>query len=42
MAIFKPEDYWSCITHLSAEDKLKSAVIEENKFKTKTEISNAY
>ena len=29
----KPEDHWSCITHLSAEDMLKSAVIEEKKFK---------
>ena len=29
----QPEDNWSCITHLSAEDKLKSAVIEEKKFK---------
>ena len=24
----KPEDHWSCIAHLSAEDMLKSAVIE--------------
>ena len=30
---FKPEDYWSCIAHLSAEDILKSAVIGEKKFK---------
>ena len=29
----QPEDHWSCIIHLSAEDKLKSAVIEEKKFK---------
>ena len=29
---FKPEDHWSCIAHLSAEDMLKSAVVEENKF----------
>ena len=28
-----PEVHWSCITHLSAEDMLKSAVIEEKKFK---------
>ena len=28
-----PKDHWSCIVHLSAEDKLKSAVTEENKFK---------
>ena len=28
----KPEDHWSCIAHLSAEDMLKSAVIEEKKF----------
>ena len=25
----KPEDHWSCIAHLIAEDMLKSAVIEE-------------
>ena len=30
---FEPEDYWSCIAHLSAKDMLKSAVIEEKKFK---------
>ena len=29
----RPEDHWSCITHLCAEDMLKSAVIEEKKFK---------
>ena len=29
----KPEDNWSCIAHLSAEDMLKSAVTEEKKFK---------
>ena len=29
----KPEDHWSCIAHLSAEDMLKSAVTEEKKFK---------
>ena len=29
----KPEDHWPCIAHLSAEDMLKSAVIEEKKFK---------
>ena len=29
----KPEDHWSCIAHLSAEDMLKAAVIEEKKFK---------
>ena len=28
----EPEDYWSCIAHLSADDILKLAVIEE-KFK---------
>ena len=28
----KPEDNWSCIAHLSAEDMLKSVVIEEKKF----------
>ena len=26
---YKPKDHWSCIAHLSAEDMLKSAVIEE-------------
>ena len=29
----QPEDHWSCIAHLIAEDMLKSAVIEEKKFK---------
>ena len=30
----EPEDHWSCIAHLSAEDfMLKPAVIEEKKFK---------
>ena len=29
----RPEDHWSCIAHLSAEDMLKSVVIEEKKFK---------
>ena len=29
----KPEDHWSCIAHLIAEDMLKSAVIEEKKYK---------
>ena len=32
----KPEDHWSCIAHLSAEGMLKSAVIEEKKFKHST------
>ena len=27
------QNHWSCITHPSAEDLLKSAVIEEKKFK---------
>ena len=31
--VMKPEGHWSCIAHLSAEDMLKSAVIEEKKFK---------
>ena len=31
--VHKPEDLWSCIAHLSAEDTLKSAVIEKKKFK---------
>ena len=26
---WKKQDHWSCIAHLSAEDKLKSVVIEE-------------
>ena len=30
---FKPEDHWSCIAHLIAEDMLKPAVIEEKTFK---------
>ena len=29
----KQEDHWSCIAHLSDEDMLISAVIEEKKFK---------
>ena len=29
----KPDDNWSCIAHLNAEDLLKSAVIEEKNFK---------
>ena len=29
----QPEDHWSCFAHLSAEDMLKSLVIEEKKFK---------
>ena len=29
----KQEDHWSCIAHLSDEDMLNSAVIEETKFK---------
>ena len=29
----KPEDHWSCIARLIAEDMLKSAVIEEKTFK---------
>ena len=29
----KPEDHWSCIAHLIAEDMLKSAIIEEKMFK---------
>ena len=29
----KPEDHWSCIADLSSEVMLKSAVIEEKKFK---------
>ena len=27
----KTEDHWSCIAHLSAEDMLKSVIIEEKK-----------
>ena len=29
----KPEDHWSCITHLKAEDMLKSMIIEEKSLK---------
>ena len=29
----KPEDHWSYIAHLSAGDMIKTAVIEEKKFK---------
>ena len=29
----KPEDRWSCIAHLIAEDMLKSAAIEEKSLK---------
>ena len=29
----EPEDHWSCIAHLSAEDMFKSAVTEEKKLK---------
>ena len=31
--IYKPEDHWSCIAHLSAEDMFKSMVTEEKKIK---------
>ena len=31
--IRRPEDHWSGIAHLSAEDVLKSAVTEEKKIK---------
>ena len=31
--VCKPEDHWSCIAHLIAEDMLKSAGIEEKTFK---------
>ena len=34
----KTEDHWSCIAHLSAEDMLKSAVIEEKKFKHSSRV----
>ena len=34
----KPEDDWSCIAHLCAEDMLKSVVIEEKKFKQSAKI----
>ena len=37
-SVKKPEDQWSCIAHLSAEDMLKSAVIEENKFKHRPRV----
>ena len=29
---YEPEDHWACIAHLSAEDMLKTTVIEEKKF----------
>ena len=29
----QPEDHWFCITHLYANDMLKSVVIQEKKFK---------
>ena len=32
LIFYKPEDHWSCIAHLSAEDMLKWVVIEEKKF----------
>ena len=32
----KTGDHWSCIAHLSAEDMLKSAVIDEKKFNQRT------
>ena len=31
--ITEPEDHWSCIAHLSAQEMLTWAVIEEKKFK---------
>ena len=31
--VWEPEDFWSCIAHLSAEDMLKSVVTEEKKIK---------
>ena len=34
----KQEDHWSCIAHLSVEDMLKSAVIEEKKFKNSLRV----
>ena len=34
----KPEDHWSSIAHLSAEDMLKSAVIEGKKFKHRPRV----
>ena len=33
LSVCEPEDHWSCIAHLIAEDMLKSAVIEETTFK---------
>ena len=38
ITLTKSEDHWSCIAHLSAEDMLKSAVIEEKKFKHRQPI----
>ena len=37
----KPEDHWSCIAHLSAEDMLKSGIIEEKKFKSDLDQSQS-
>ena len=34
--MLKPKHHWSCIAHLSAEDMLKSAIIEERQFKHST------
>ena len=36
----KLEDHWSCIAHLSAEDMLKSAVIEKKEFKHRVGTDN--
>ena len=35
-----PEDHWVCIAHLSAEDMLKSAVIEEKKHSPRVRADN--
>ena len=32
LLLLLPEDHWSCIVHLSAEDILKTVVFEEKKF----------
>ena len=32
-SVLQSADHWCCITHLSAEDMLKSAIFEEKKLK---------
>ena len=37
----KQEDHWSCFAHLSDEDMLNSAVIEEKKFKNSLRVGGS-